>query len=146
MEDVHITGLDRVRDPQPTIKGHLILAYFTADIGGLTVKGCALVRQANGKLATWLPNMNDPKAKTLRSINFNNEQTRNSLLQHALQTFRKLGGDESDVRMANLHTMQPPPTRTVIEVKRRTLTGSENQADEEDREGLATFLGSKDHA
>lgn len=137
MENVTITGIDRVRDPQPTLKGHLILAYFTADIGALTVKGCALVRQANGKLAAWLPNLNDAKAKTLRSITFNDDRTLNSLLQHALQAFRRLGGNENDTRTDALHTMQPPPARTERE---------ESETEGSDREGLATFLGSKDAA
>ncbi len=131
METVTITGLDRMRDPQPTLKGHLILAYFTADIGPLTVKGCALVREFNGRLAAWLPNMSDTKAKTLRSINFNDDKTRETVLRQALHTFRQLGG-KTDVRVAALQTMQPPPSRSPL-----------NDDDGEDRAGLKSFLQSK---
>jgi hypothetical protein len=111
MERVNITGLDRVRNPERTLKGHLILAYFTADIGPLAIKGCALVRQASGQLAVWLPNLTDSKAKTRRSISFNDTGTHNAVLQKALQTFRQLGGDENESRLAELHTIARPAQR-----------------------------------
>lgn len=96
MEQVTITGLDRVREPKPTPNGHLILAYFAADIGVFSIKGCAMVRTARGGLAAWLPSMSDPKAKTMRAIALNDDMTRNALLRAALKMYRMMGGTDAE--------------------------------------------------
>ncbi len=54
-EEVKITGMELIRNPQVTLKGHVIYAFFTADIGVFTIKGCAFARTAEGQLGAWMP-------------------------------------------------------------------------------------------
>jgi hypothetical protein len=128
METVTITGLDRIRDPKPTLQGHLILAYFSADVGVFTLKGCAFVRTSKGGLATWLPNLSDAKAKQTRFITLNDEQTRSDMLQAAIRMYRLMGGTDADWRPRDCGTpltgrdvaslpphILPPPVRSTIQ-------------------------------
>jgi hypothetical protein len=93
---VTITGLDRTLYREPTAQGHLILAHFNAVVGPFTLKGCWLVRQSKGTLAVWLPNLSDKRQRGLRYITLHDEPTRSSLLQHALQMYRRLGGTDAE--------------------------------------------------
>lgn len=137
-KDIQITGLERARDPQPTVKGHLILAYFTADIGVFTVKGCALVRTAGGKLAAWLPNLNDAKAKANRYIQINDQPTLDSLLQHALQMYRRMGGTEADWCSRERELPVPFVPKLIPE---EALLERDDSSDDGDTSGVARFLG-----
>lgn len=107
-EPITVTGLDRIRDPKPTPSGHVIIAYFSADIGVFSIKGLALVRTNRGGLAAWLPNLVDPKAKANRSIALNDEPTRNALLQAGLKMYRMMGGTDAE--------WQPRTERSFTEV------------------------------
>ncbi|MEO6153409.1 MAG: hypothetical protein ABIT09_06685 [Croceibacterium sp.] len=133
MNQVTITGLDRVREPTPTLNGHLILAYFTADVGVFSIKGLALVRTAKGGLAAWLPSLTDSKAKTNRSITLTDEPTRSALLQAALKMYRMMGGTDAEYQPRETPERSteddshhgiclPPPIRVVVPVVRRKET------------------------
>lgn len=98
MQTITITGLDRVRDPKPSQNGHSILAYFSADVGVFSIKGCCLVRTARQGIAAWLPRLDDPKGHSRRSITLTDEPTRNALLKAAREMYIRMGGTEAEWR------------------------------------------------
>lgn len=150
METVTITGLDRVRAPKPSDAGHTILAYFSADVGVFNFKGCVLVRTARQGIAAWLPKLDDKRAHNQRSVTLNDEPTRNAILKAAREMYILMGGkdadwrsrddDDDDAVIVPQTAEQPASGRVTVEVRRRVITSDTG----EDREGLATFLGSKD--
>ncbi len=98
MEQVTITGMDRVRDPKLTPNGHTILAWFAADVGVFSFKGCALVRTARQGIAAWLPRIEDGKGAKLRGVTLNDEPTRNAMLKAAREMYVLMGGTEAEWR------------------------------------------------
>jgi hypothetical protein len=98
MEDVTITGLERVREPIQTPQGHSILAYFSCDVGVFSLKGCVLVRTARGGIATWLPKLEDGRGAKLKSVTLNDEPTRNAMLRAAREMYVRMGGTDADYR------------------------------------------------
>lgn len=119
MENITIIGLERVRELRQSRQGHTILAHFSADIGVFTFKGCVLVRTARQGIAAWLPRLDEPRNHKFRSVTLNDEPTRNALLQAAREMYIRMGGTDAEWR-------------------------SRDDDDGDDRDGLATFLGSKD--
>lgn len=98
MEDITITGLERLLEPKMNRRGHTVLAYFTADVGVFRLHGCLLVRTAKSGLAAWLPNLDDPQARRRRSITLLDEATRNALMQAAREMYIRMGGTDADWR------------------------------------------------
>ncbi|MBA3667945.1 MAG: hypothetical protein H0W65_09510 [Sphingomonas sp.] len=98
METIIITGLERVRELRPSKNGHTILAYFSADIGVFSFKGCVLVRTARQGIAAWLPRLEDPRSDRQRSVTLNDEPTRNALLKEAREMYIRMGGTEAEWR------------------------------------------------
>jgi hypothetical protein len=151
MENVTITGLEIVRSPRTSSQGHTILANFSAEIGVFYLKGCVLVRTARQGIAAWLPKLDEPRASRHRSVTLNDEPTRNALLKAARETYIMMGGTEAEWRSRDddedddtLEIMGRKIARPIPFVRK---TKAIEESDEgEDRDGLATFLGSKDDA
>jgi hypothetical protein len=101
VQDVTITGLERVRELRQSRNGHTILAYFSADIGVFSIRGCVLVRTARQGIAAWLPRLDDQRAHNYRSITLNDEATRNALLKAAREMYIRMGGTEAEWRPYN---------------------------------------------
>jgi hypothetical protein len=95
VNDITITGMS-MQNPSVTPRGNSILAYFTADVGPINLVGCCLVRTNRGTLAAWLPRLDTGHDHTLRRVTITHEPTRNSLLQHAVQMYRRMGGKHVD--------------------------------------------------
>ncbi len=150
MEDVTITGLERVREMRPSKNGHIILAYFSADVGVFSLKGCVLVRTARQGIAAWMPRLDDQRSHNNRAITLHDETTRNALLQAAREMYITMGGTEAEWRpRANDEDEGLHPHRGSDAEGWPTHPLHPNytppEADEgEDRAGLKTFLGSKD--
>ncbi len=151
MEIVTITGLERVRELRPSKAGHTILAYFSADVGVFSLKGCCLVRTARQGIAAWLPKLDDQKAHNNRSISLHDEPTRNAMLKAAREMYITMGGKDAEWRPRDDEGEGLHPYRGCDESGWPTHPLHPNytppEPDEaEDRTGLATFLGSKDAA
>lgn len=146
MQDVTITGLERVRNLHPSKNGHTILAYFSADVGVFSLKGCALVRTARQGIAAWLPRLDEQRAHNNRSVTLNDEPTRNALLKAAREMYIRMGGTEAEWRPRDDDDAGLHPYRGSDERGWPTHPLHPNymppEADEsEDREGLETLLG-----
>jgi hypothetical protein len=145
MQSVTITGLVTVRDLKPSADGHTILAYFSADVGVFSFKGCLLVRTARRGIAAWLPRLDDKRAHGNRSVTLNDEPTRNALLQAARDTYRLMGGKHAEYEPRDDDAERLHPYRGSDEKGWPThplhpnYTAPENN-DAEDRGGLKTFL------
>ena len=91
MEDIQITGLNRVTSPEPNRGGDVILAYFDARVEWLTIKGAALVSLASGGLTTWEPLGKDDRVPR-RSMKMSGE-VRRKVAQAALPIYKVFGGE-----------------------------------------------------
>lgn len=148
METVKITGLEIVRNPRPSTKGHVIIANFSAEIGVFFFKGCCLVRTARQGIAAWLPRFDDARNASYRSVTLNDEPTRNAMLNAAREMYIRMGGTEAEWRPRDDDDAGLHPYRGNDENGWPTHPMHPNytppEIDEgESREGLATFLGIK---
>lgn len=157
MSEVTVTGLTRIRAAKPNKGGSTVIAYFDCEARGLEFIGCAFVRTPKNGLTVWLPKIETPLS-TRRAVNFTDCSLRHAMMLEARETYRALGGTDAEwvgrsipmgPRPEN-DDMVPPvqddaqPTRRIIPVTVRRSSTDPDTDETEDREGLATFLGSKD--
>jgi len=96
MENVTITGMEAIGQPRLTEKNHMILAYFSADVGVFRLRGCSLVQTARQGIAAWLPRLDHPSQHNQRQVILHDEPTRNALLKAAREMYLRMGGKHAD--------------------------------------------------
>ena len=92
--EIEIVGLTRSSHPKPNQAGHVILAHFDCEIGGIALKGCALVRTRQGGLVAWPPNLET--ADKWRSVQIIDDPLRHQLMEAARVAYRALGGTDAE--------------------------------------------------
>ncbi|MES2176019.1 MAG: hypothetical protein V4523_19045 [Pseudomonadota bacterium] len=95
MNDVTITGLNRVRMPKPNRGGSTVIAYFDCEANGLALHSCALVRTPKNGLTVWPPKIDGPEA-TRRSVTFTDRSLRHAVMLNARESYRALGGTDAE--------------------------------------------------
>lgn len=95
MEDVTITGMNRVTSPKPNAAGRIILAYFDCTIPRFSMRGCAFIRTERGGLTVSMPKLNGPE-NDRRSVLLTCEHTRKAMVNACRVTYRALGGTDGD--------------------------------------------------
>lgn len=153
METVTITGMEIVANPKPSPQNNTVLAYFTADVGVFSIKGCLLIRTARQGIAAWLPRLDHPNQHNQRRITLNDEPTRNAMLQSARDMYILMGGKEAEWRKGedrdeaepeqdsdNSQTSAPARMPVTVEV-RKTVTKRPPAIEVGDKAGVERFLG-----
>ncbi len=93
-ECVTITGLTRVSNPKANRGGSTILAYFSCELQGIELRGCALVRTRGGGLVAWPPNIEAQDNR--RAVCIADDSLRHGMMLHAREAYRALGGTDAE--------------------------------------------------
>ena len=71
-----------------------ILAFFDLRLPGVLMKGCALVRHANGQVTCWPPKLGKDKR---REVRFTSGDLKREVTDNAVQTFYAMGGTDEEL-------------------------------------------------
>jgi hypothetical protein len=80
---------------KPNRAGNRIIAFFDAELAGLRMNGCALVRTPRAGMTVTPPKMEGPEAAR-RSVIILDSALRHRLLEAAREAYRRLGGLEAE--------------------------------------------------
>ena len=149
MSQVKITGMELVCEPIPNKQGNTALAFFSADIGMFSLRGCILMRTARQGLAAWLPRLDDARAHNNRSVTLKDDLTRNAMLKAAREMYIRMGGSEADYPSQyggegkGLHPFRGCDERGFpTHPSHFNYTAPDNE-EEDDREALDAILASR---
>jgi len=110
---------------RPNAGGSIVIAYFDADLGPLTVFGVALTASARSGLVVWFPK-HPGQERERRLIVVHDQDMRTAILEAALDAFAALGGELPDgVTRPPRPVEDPRPagwrTPTAATVRARTM-------------------------
>lgn len=89
--EIRVTGIT-LADQKIADTGRRIIAFFDADVFGIEIRGCKLIRTERDGLTVTAPTLDGEKVAPRRSVAFKADATRSAVLQVVRAAYRALGG------------------------------------------------------